>query len=82
MQITFCEIDTWQKSVFYQARHKIGFSSEASFYEAFAYWYERPVNNYYIQRKFIEYMHSGGEKLPDCVINWAIDVLAERIAYC
>lgn len=79
MSITFCEIDTWQKSVFYQARHKIDFSSEASFYEAYAYWFERPVADWYIQRKFIEYMHSGGEKLPDCVVQWSLDILAGRI---
>jgi len=73
-------IDTWEKSVFYQARHEIDFSSESAFYEAYAYWFERPVADWYIQRKFIEYMHSGGE-LPDCCVQWALDVLAKRIWY-
>ena len=81
MKVSFCEIDTWEKSVFYQARKGIDFTSEAAFYEAFAYWYERHVAEWYVQRQFIMYMHSGGEYLPEAVLNWSIDVLAGRIWY-
>lgn len=81
MKVVFHEIDTWEKSVFYLARHSIGFTSEASFYEAYAYVFERPVADWFIQRKFILYMQSGGEKLPPCCVDWAIDVLAGRIWY-
>ncbi len=66
MHITFCKIDTWQKS---------------AFYEAYFYAYERHVDEGYIQKQFSRYMHSGGEYIPECCVDWAIDILAGRIWY-
>jgi len=69
------------RKILLDARRKIDFSTEAVFYEAYPYFYERPVNQQFIQNKFARYLRSGGVDIPEEVIFWCIDILAGRISF-
>jgi hypothetical protein len=80
VRIAFNEIDTPEKTMLYEARHLLHWSTESFFYEAFDYAHEdRRITCVDIQKKFIQYLHSGGEDIPEEVSDFAIDVLAGRV---
>ena len=77
MEIIYVPIDTPEKKLFLDAREKANMCVTASFHSAYAYWYEQTVDVRYVQKQIGRYFHEG--KLPQCCLEWALDVLAERI---
>ena len=82
-QVKVIWIDTPQKKLIWEARHKLDFSTENFFYEAYCYGREDPKVRAKraedIQKMFIEYLHSGGEDVPEPVLDYALDVMAGRV---
>jgi hypothetical protein len=72
--------DTPERRLLWQARHKLEWSTEEFFHNAFEYAHEDvKKGSEVVQKMFIEYLHSGGEKIPEPVIDFALDVITERV---
>jgi len=63
-------------NILQQASARIGFSTEKIFGDSYAYWEVR-VPKEYICEQFMDYAYEG--KIPECVKNYAIDILAGRV---
>lgn len=80
MRIVFHEIDTLEKMLLCEARHVLHWSTESFFHEAFDYAHEdRRISGVDVQKKFVNYLHSGGADIPEEVSNFALDILAGRV---
>ena len=58
------------------ASARIGLSAERIFGDSYAYWEVR-VSKKYICNRFMDYAYE--DKIPQCVIDYCIDILAERV---
>jgi hypothetical protein len=73
-------VESPQRKLVWEARHKIGYSTEAFFHDAFEYAHEDiKKGSDVVQKMFIEYLHSGGEIIPEPVIDFSLDVLSGRV---
>jgi hypothetical protein len=73
-------VETPFTRIVWQARHQLSYSTEAFFHDAFDYAHEDiKKGSDVVQKMFIDYLQSGGEKIPEPVIDFAIDVLSGRV---
>lgn len=78
MNVIAVHVDTPEKKLVWDARHKLGWSTESFFHESAEYQHEdKKIHASVVQKHFIEYLHGANPK--EYVIDFAIDVLAERV---
>ncbi len=72
-------MQTYERHVVLEARQLLGITLEEVFHRAYCYFWERPVNAGFIQRKYRWYLTNEHALVPEEVEYWAIHILAGRI---
>ena len=74
-------MQTYERHVVLEARQRLNITLEEVFYRAYPYFWERPVQPAFVQRKYRTYLNSEEQPVPQEVEYWAIHILAGRIDY-